>query len=229
MGVGAASALGGVLEALGELDLVRQSGQGVEQRVAAEPVGSLPGVPAGLGIEQVGRRHVSQGLGRGQVPLIEGAGGVSVEIQRAESPVVVAQREGEHRGQAGFDRLRREPGEPVVGPQVWHDDALAGVIRQGARAFADLGLQPLVAQGCVVGGGDVVRVHARGDQGDPGGGHRQNVDDPLDEMIQDPLDREVGDQCAGELHQHLLQPRFPSAVHCYSRLSRIPDKGCRPR
>ena len=46
----------------------------------------------------------------------------------------------------------------------------------------------------------------------PDAGDRQQVDDPLDEVVEDPLDRELGDQCPGELAQHRRELAFLNHV-----------------
>ena len=90
---------GGVLEPLLQQQPVGQPRQRVVQRVVVEPVGGLAGLLAGLGVEQVGGGDVGQGLRDVHVVRRPAPGSVAVEVECAESPVAVAQREGEHRGQ----------------------------------------------------------------------------------------------------------------------------------
>ena len=197
--------LGGVLEPLLQQQPVRQPGQRIVQRAVVEAFGGGAGLFAGLGVEQVGGRDVRQRLGRAHVVRVELAGGVAVQVERAEPALAVAQREREHRGQPGRPGRRGEHREPIVGVQVGDRHGLPGFVRHQARALADLGLQLLEAQRGLVRSGDVARRHPGRDQRDPRRRDRQDLDDPFDEVVEDALDREVGDQRARELAEHRRQ------------------------
>ncbi len=196
------------------------------QRAGPEPFSGLLGLLSGLGVEQVGRGDVGQGLRRSHVLRVERAGGVAVEVQRTEPTVVVAQREREHSGQPGIGGEGAEVREaPVTADQVRQADRLAGLVGRHARPLAGGRLHLLELQGRVVGRRDVVRVDAGGDEGDAGGGDRQHVHDASDEVVQDPLDREVGHQGARELAQHTRQlPLLDHARPPTRTGSRGPDR-----
>ena len=120
------------------------------ERGFAGPVGRVLQVGSRLSVEQVGGGDVRQRLSGSHGPEVESSGRVPVEIERAELLVAVAQREREHRRQAGAQRSRHEIREPALASQIGHGDGLARVVGREARTFAQLGLQLLEAQGIVV-------------------------------------------------------------------------------
>ncbi len=201
----------GVLQPLLQQHPVGKPGQGVVQAVREEEVRGPAAVLATLGVDQVGRRDVGEGLRRRHVPVRERPRGVTEEVQGTEPTVVVTQREGEHRRHPHVGREGSELGEATVAIDVRHGDRLPRLVRQHAGALPERGLQLLQLQRGIVGGGNVVRVGGVVHERDPGGGDRQHLDDALDQVVQDAVDREVGEHGAGELGQHGGQPLV--AIH----------------
>ena len=94
-----------------------------------------------------------------------------------------------------------------------------------------LGLQLLEPQRRVVGRGDVARIHAGRDERHARRRDGQHVDDPNDEVIQDRLDREVGDEGACELTEQVCElpvelHKAPPATHANSRGDRAEFSCC---
>jgi hypothetical protein len=102
-------------------------------------------VVSGLGVEQVGGRHVGQRLRRDHRCRRELPGRLAVQVERAELGVSMLQREREHGSQASGQRPRRESREPVLSSEVRHRHGFAGPVGQHARPLAQLGLQLLEA------------------------------------------------------------------------------------
>ncbi len=148
----------GVVEPLEQQDAVGHAGQRIVQGAFAGLVRGLLEIGTGLGVEQVGRGDVGQGLGGDHGPFVQGPRGVPVQVQRPQPPVAVPQRKGEHGHEASIDRLRRERREPALGSEIGHRDGLARLVSREARSLVELGLESLEAQGCVVRGGNVVRA-----------------------------------------------------------------------
>ena len=198
LGVRATCAECSVLETLLEQRTVRQTREWVVQRAVPQAVGRLAGLGPSLGVQQVRGRYVGQRLRGLHVLGVEGTGGLPIEVERAELPVLLTEREGEDSGKAGRQRPGRERGKPGVEPQVGDCYRLAALVRRDARPLGHLGLQHLIAKGGLVGRGDVPRLLPRRDQRHSGGADGQYVDDPLDEVVEDRLDRKVGQEGTGE-------------------------------
>ena len=79
------------------------------------------------------------------------------------------------------------------------------LVGRQAGSLAELGLELLEAHRGLVRGSDELGVSGRGDQRDPGRIDGQDLDDPEHQVIQDPLDREVGGHVASELAEHVGQ------------------------
>ena len=195
----------GVVEPVEQQRPVRQSGQRVVQRLDLRLVPGLLDLLPGLRVDQVGRRDVGERLGGGHLLRRQCAGAVPVQVERPELPVAVAQWEGEHGHQAGRQRMGREGREAGLLPKVGDGHRITRGEGQQARAFAELGLQLLVAQGRFVRRGQVSRVGPGHDDGDAGPADREHVHDPSDEVIQDRLDGKVGGHGAGEVAEDVRQ------------------------
>ena len=117
----------------------------------------------------------------------------------------------EHGGQARRHRRRREPWKSRLYAEVRHHDRLPRLIRADARTFPDVRLQLLEPQRRVIGRGHIARRDSSRNQRDARRRYRQHLNDSLDEMIEDPLNRKVRAQGAGKLAQHRRQ-RFLAHV-----------------
>ncbi len=190
----------------------------VVQRALPSTLGGVAQVRARLRIEQVGRGDVRQGLRRGHGAGVHGPGARAVEVERTELVVVLAQGEGEHRRQPLFERTRREGGEAVVEAEVGNEDGLASFVSDETRSLAQLGLESFEPHGGLVGGRDVAGLRPRRDQGDARGADRQHVDDPDHQVVQDGLNREVGDEGPREFAEDVREP--PLDLH------ETPWRGC---
>ncbi len=84
-----------------------------------------------------------------------------VKVQCPYATVTATEREGEHRGQAGFhgpgDKIR----EPEFGAQIGYRNGHPAVVGGQARSLGELDLQFLEAHGGVVRGRYVVGLEAR--------------------------------------------------------------------
>ena len=145
---------------------------------------------------------IGQRLCRVQGVGVQRPGGVAVEVERAELFVTMTQREREDRVQPDVERAGDELREPRLGLEVRHRDGCARAVRLQAGPVAELGLQLLEPQRRLVRRRHVVGIAAGRDERDPRGRDRQDVDDALDHLIEDGLDREVRHQRAGEFTQH---------------------------
>ncbi len=145
-GVRTLAALGGVVEPLLQQQPVGQAGKGVVQCTVPKGVRGGLRVVARVGIEQVGRRHVGQRLGRGHVPRPQLAGSVTVEIQRAEAAVPVVQWKREDGGETGGRCGWCEARVAGVAGEIGYQDRTSEVVGREAGAFADIGLQLFEAQ-----------------------------------------------------------------------------------
>jgi hypothetical protein len=121
----------------------------------------------------------------------------------AEPVVSTPQWEREHRLQTDLERSLHEAREPLFVPQIGHRDGFAGPVRDHARPLAQFGLQLLETQRRSIRGGDVTGIDARRNECHSDRGDRKDVNDALDQVIEDRLDREVGEHRAGELAQHV--------------------------
>jgi hypothetical protein len=81
----------------------------------------------------------------------------------------------------------------------------AVVIRSQAGTLRQLALKPLEAQRSVIRGSDEAGLDPWRDQRDSGAGHRQDLDDAMNEVIEDALDRKIRRHVAGKGAQHLRQ------------------------
>ena len=90
----------------------------------------------------------------------------------------------------------------LVDRQVGNGDRLAGLVCLQARAISAIRLEPFELERVFVRRSDMCRAGVGRDQGHSGAGYRKDVDDPADQVIQDPLDRKVGRQRSSELTQH---------------------------
>ena len=198
----------GVLQSLEQQRAVGESRERVMERVVLILVRGLAGIVARLRVQQVGGGDVGEGLRDVHVVGFEPTGAVAVKVECAETPVAMAQREREHCGQTRRGRGGRELRKAVVVAQVGHRDGLAGSERRDARPLRVLSLEALIAKRRCVRSGHVARSHPFGNQGDANRSDGQDVDDASDEVIEDSLDREVGDQRPGEVAENLRQLFF---------------------
>nr|WP_254185397.1 hypothetical protein [Nocardioides panacis] len=192
LGAGALRTTAGLLDPFLQQEPVRQAGQGVVHGQVLEPGMAAGGLLAGPGVEQVGRGHVREGLGDLHGVAAEVTRGSAVQVEGTEAAVRVAQREREDRREARLHRGRPELREAVVHTQVGDGHRAARLEGEHARALGQVGLQPLEQQRGLVRRGDVARADPGVDQRDPGGGDRQDVDDPFDQVVQDGREGEVG-------------------------------------
>ncbi len=167
---------------------------------------------AGLGVGEIGRRHVRQRLGRFHVTRCERSRRGTVEIERTELAVQIAQREGEHRAQAGFERSRAEFLVHVGVTQVRYDDGFPGFVGMQAGSLAEFGLQPHETQRRIVRRGHVVGRRRRRYERHPGARDGEDLDDALHQVIQDPVDGKIGGHRACELAEHVCQ----LAIGCHA-------------
>ena len=192
-----------VIESLQEQHPARQPGQSVVQVGVARPLGEVLEVGAGPGVEEIGRRNVGQRLGRPQGPDGHRSGCSPVEVKSAERMIAVAQGKGEDRGQARGQRPGREDPEPVVDAQIRHGNGVTAAIRGEAGALFHLALQPLEAQGGVVGSSDVARPRTGREKGHARGADGHDVDDARDQLIKDSLNRKVRHHRPSKLAKHV--------------------------
>ena len=191
-----------VLEALEEQDAVRQPGQGVVHRAPVRTLGCVEQVGPGLGVDQVRGGHIGQRLRRQHVLAVQWTGCGPVQVQSSKLLVPMVEREGEDGRQPGLDRSRAKNPETIRPGQIGHGNRFAGAVGGQTRSFAQLGLQLLVAQGRLVGGGDVAWLGVRRDQGHPGRRDRHDLHDPQYQMLQNALNGKIGEHGAGELAHH---------------------------
>ena len=100
---------------------------------------------AGLSVQQVGRRDVGKGLRGCHVALVETADVPAVEVERPQTAIVVAQREGEHGHQPLDQGAFRESRKPLVVAQVRDRDRRVGVVGSKTGPLAELCLQMLIS------------------------------------------------------------------------------------
>jgi hypothetical protein len=158
---------GRVLQPLMEEDAVRQARQGIVQGALAIALRRLPGLGARLRIEQIGGGDVCERLRRHHRLVVQRAGGLAVQIERAEPLIAVSQRKREHSDQAGLPGAHREVVEAGLFAKVGNADRLARVVRHHARSFAEIALQELVPERRCIRRGDMVRVAPGGDERHP--------------------------------------------------------------
>lgn len=170
------------------------------------PLGRLEQIRACLGVQKVRGGHVGQRLSRGHRCSVHGAGGASVEVQRAELMVTVAQRKREHRREPLFHRTQREPWKPNLCSQVRYGERLTRLISGDTRTLPQRRLDLLKPQRRFIGRGDVVRAGTTRDQRHTSAADRQHIHDPNNEMIQDRLNGKVRHQSPRELDQHVRKP-----------------------
>ena len=111
--------------------------------------------------------------------------------------------------------------------KVGHGDGLAGLIGLQAWSLTQFGLQFLVAQGGIVRSRHIAGSHVGRDQSHPGGGDRQDIDDPLHEVIEDALNREIREHGASKLAQHarellLARHKPPRSMNAAAGSGRAP-------
>lgn len=87
----------------------------------------------------------------------------------------------------------------MVHRQVRYGNGLAGLESGKTGAFTNFGLKFFESSGGLVRGSDVIRFLVCGDQSHAGGAHGSHTDDPLDEMIENSLNREICDHRSREL------------------------------
>src|SRR6187200_447414 len=104
LGVRATRPEGSVLETLLEQRTVRETREWVVQRAVPQAVGCLAGLGPALGVQQVRGRYVGQRLRSLHVMGVEVTGCLPIEVERAELPVLLTQREGEDGGETGRQR-----------------------------------------------------------------------------------------------------------------------------
>jgi hypothetical protein len=198
-----ATASFGVLQSLEQKGPVWQPGQPVVQGLLAGLVRRAPEVGPGLGVQEVGGCHVGQRLGRSHGAGVQRPRCVPVQVERSERCVAVAEGEREHRQQPGAERPPGEFGKAALVSQVGHRHRRARLEGLDARPFAELGLELLEEERRLVRRCHVVGIGPGGDEGDPRGGDRQDIDDAHHEVIEDGLDRKVRHQGARELTQYV--------------------------
>jgi hypothetical protein len=181
------------------------------QRARVELLGRVLQLGPGPGVGQIGHRHIGQDLCYLHVARAEWSRSVAVEVQRAERLVVLAEGKGEDGAQTGRGGPRPEHWEGIVPAQVGQGDRSPGLVSGQAWPLADFCLQRLEAQCGGVGGGDVVGALGPRDEGHPRPGNGKDVDDPPHQMVENPLNREVGGHGGCELAQHICQ--LPIGCH----------------
>lgn len=197
-------------------------GQRVVERHLEGPVGRLSQVGPCLRVEQIGGRDIGQRLGRAHGGGVQRSGGVSVQVERSQLCVPVAQREGEHRDQPRLERAAGEVRESTVTTEVGDRDGFARPVRHEARPLPELGLQLLEQQRRLVRCRHVPRIRVRRDERHAGGRDGEDVDDAKHEVVEDPLDGKVRHERSGELTQHareLLLARHDPSFHLQARVA----------
>jgi hypothetical protein len=101
--------------------------------------------------------------------------------------------------QPDVERAGDELRKPRLGFEVRHRDRRARAVRLEAGPVAELGLQLLEPQRRLVRRGHVVRIAPGRNERDARSRDRQHVDDALDHLVEDGLDREVRHQGPCEL------------------------------
>ena len=129
-----------MLQALHQQGPVRQPSQGIVKRDLARAVGGLPEIGPSLRVHDVRGGDVCQGLGCFHRCRAELAPPVPVKVQGAYPAVTEAQREREHRSQAGFGRPGYEQREPLFAAEIGYRDGSAGTVRLQAGPVLELGL-----------------------------------------------------------------------------------------
>lgn len=183
----------------------------------AEPFCPFLGDGSRLGVQQVGAGDVCQSAGGRVLPRVEPAWFLPIQVPGAHGHLLILQGEGEDRCQASRLGRQGEVREAGVLGQGGHRDGPLRPVSDQAGSFTQMGLQPLVPQGRVFGGGDVVRLTLRRDPRDPDSGDRKQVHDLVHELVEDRLDREVCDQGVREVAQD--SPKGLASVHSHH----VPD------
>src|SRR5579863_10214109 len=93
-----------MLEPLEEEEAIRKSGQGIVERAGMESLGGVLQLRTSLSIGQIRRGYVGEGLCHLHIPGTEGAGGIAIQIERAEAPIHIAQRKREYGPESRLDR-----------------------------------------------------------------------------------------------------------------------------
>ena len=158
------AALQRVVEQFQQQRAVGQPGERIVQGQLPRAFGGVLQFLPGLGVDQIGGGDIGQGLGGRQRLGGEAAGGVPVEVERAQLMVAVAQRKGEHRPHALGQCAGGEVRETLLVKQFRYLDGFAGGVGQDARSLAEFGLQLLVEQCRSVRGADVPGVFTGGDR-----------------------------------------------------------------
>ena len=161
---------------------------------------------AGLGVEQVRGRHIGEDLRPDQIGGCELERFLCVQFQSSELAIIQPQREAVDRAEAGLGCGRGEPGKGGVLGQVADRHVLPGPVGLQARPFLKFHLQGFDAEDHVVGGGDEMVLAVAVHQQHPSAADRNDLHDPVGEMVEDLLDGEITGQSPRELHENRRQP-----------------------